>query len=326
MPAAAHGLDAAAAQAELRAGLRLRRNAYRDFALQRRHRQLGAQRSLRKADRQFAIQVAAVALEDRMLAHAHFHVEVAGRRAGRAGLALPAQANAVTVVDALGDLHGQRAGLLDASLAVALAAGILDRLPGTAAMRAGLLDREDAVLHAYLAVAMAGRALGHLAVGRAAAVAVMAIDLGRNFDLLADAEHGLLEIEIHDVAQVRPAPRAAAAAAIPSENVAEDVTEDVAHVPETGTATTTHAAFECRMPVLVVQGALVPVGEHLVGLLGLLEFVLRRRVVGATVRMIFHGQPTEGFLQFDFGDGAFHTQHFVVITLAHSASTCSSAP
>jgi hypothetical protein len=34
--------------------------------------------------------------------------------------------------------------------------------------------------------------------------------------------------------------------------------------------------------------------------------------------MVFHRQPTEGFLQFDFGDAALDAQHFVVVTLAHS--------
>src|SRR5690606_7561637 len=110
-----------------------------------------------------------------------------------------------------------------------------------------LLDREDAVLHAYLAVAMAGRALADLAIGRAAAVAMMAIDLGGNLDLLGDTEHRFLEVELHDVAQVRAAPRTAPAAA-PAEDVAENVAEDVAHVAEAGAAAAAHAAFEGRVP------------------------------------------------------------------------------
>ena len=61
--------------------------------------------------------------------------------------------------------------------------------------------------HAHAAVAGTGTALGHLAVFRAAAVAVMAIDLGGDLDLLLDAEHGLFEIQVHHVAQVGTAPR-----------------------------------------------------------------------------------------------------------------------
>ena len=318
MATAAHGLDAAAAQAELGAGLRLRRNADRHFAFQRRHRQFGAQRRLRKADRQFAVQVVAVALEDRMLAHVHFHIQIASRRSGRARLALPGQADAVTVVDAFGDLHGQRAGFFEATLAMAFPARLLDRLAAAAAVRAGLLDREDAVLHAHLTVAVAGLALADLAVLRTAAIAMVAVDLGRHLDLPADAEHGLLQVQLHDVAQVGSAPRTATPAATAAENVAEDVAENVADIAETGAAATAHAVLEGGMAVLVVHRALRGIGQYLVGLLGLLELVLRHRIVRAAVRMIFHRQPAEGFLQFGFADAALDAQHLVVVTLAHS--------
>jgi hypothetical protein len=119
---------------------------------------------LREADRQLAIKVVALTLEDRVFAHLHFHVQVAGRRAGRTRLTLPGQADAVTVVDALGDLHRQRAGFLDTTFAMALLARLFDRLTAATAMWACLLDREDAVLHAHLAVAVAGLALADLAV------------------------------------------------------------------------------------------------------------------------------------------------------------------
>jgi hypothetical protein len=41
---------------------------------------------------------------------------------------------------------------------------------------------------------------------------------------------------------------------------------------------------------LIVDGALARIGEHLVGLLALLESVLGLRVVGITVGMKFHRQ------------------------------------
>src|SRR5690242_2519202 len=188
VPAAAHRLYAAPAQAQLMAGLRLRRDGDFHLALQRGHRQLRAQRRLREADRHLAVQVVAVALEDRVLAHAHFHVEITRLGAGRTGLTLPGQANSVAVVDARGNAHRQFAHLFQASLAVAVLAGLLDGLAAAAAVRAGLLDREDAVLHAHAAVAVAGAALHSLAVGRAGAVAVVAIHLGRNLDGAFDTE------------------------------------------------------------------------------------------------------------------------------------------
>jgi hypothetical protein len=201
---------------------------------------------------------------------------------------------------------------------MAFLAWLLDRLASTAAMRAGLLDREDAVLHAHLAVAVAGLALADLAVFRAAAVAMVAVDLGRHLDLPADAEHGLFQIQFHDVTQIGAAPCASATATTATENVAKNIAKNIADIAETGAAAATHAMLERRMAMLVVHRAFLRVGQHFVGLLGFLELVLRSRIVRAAVRMVFHRQPSERLLQLDVADAAFDTQHFVVITLAHS--------
>src|SRR5690606_25147951 len=86
-----------------------------------------------------------------------------------------------------------------------------------------------------------------------------------------------------------------------------------------GATAATHAAFESRVAMLVVHRALVAVGKNLVGLLGLLEFLLRRGVVGTAIGVVFHRQPAKRLLQLDLGDGALDTQHLIVITLAHSS-------
>ncbi len=125
-------LHATAAHAELVSGLRFRRHGDRHLAFQRRYLQFRAERRLRKADRHFAVQVATFALEDLVLAHLHFDVEVAGRRTGGTGFALPGQADTVAVVDARGNPHGQGPRFLQAAFAMALLAGLLDRLAGAA--------------------------------------------------------------------------------------------------------------------------------------------------------------------------------------------------
>ena len=89
---------------------------------------------------------------------------------------------------------------------------------------------------------------------------------------------------------------------------------------ETGSAATAHATFKGRVAVLVVQRTLLRVRQHFVGLLGLLEFLLRRRIVRAAVRVVLHRQAAKGFLQIAFGDRALDTQDLVVITLAHSST------
>src|SRR5688572_18097209 len=144
--AAAHRLDAAVAQAELLAALRLGGNAQLHLAPERGHAHDIPEGGLRNADRHFAMEVVAVAFEDVVRTHAHLDVEVPGRRTGRARLALARQADAVAVVDARGDLDLQRLGPLDPPLPVAVATRRGDGLAATGAVRAGLLHREDAAL------------------------------------------------------------------------------------------------------------------------------------------------------------------------------------
>src|SRR5262249_22556943 len=93
--AAAHVAHALAAQAEQFARLRLGRNLDYRFAAERRHFEFRAERGLGKTDRHLAVEIVALALEDRVLAHVDFDVEIARRRAGRTGLALARQAHAI---------------------------------------------------------------------------------------------------------------------------------------------------------------------------------------------------------------------------------------
>src|SRR3546814_17765600 len=97
-----------------------------------------------------------------------------------------------------------------------------------------------------------------LAVLRARALARLALGQGRDLDPALDAGHGLLEVELHHVADVGAAARSARSAA--AEGVAEDVAEDIAHVGAAETARTGVAAapavLEPGVSVLVVHSAL----------------------------------------------------------------------
>src|SRR5512134_378172 len=118
----AHALDALAAQAEHPPGLRLRRNLHGRLAVEGGDVDLAAQRGDGEADRHLAMQVVAVALEDRVLAQVDDDVEVAGRTAVDARFTLAGEPNAVALVDTRRNLDRQRLLNLDAALAVALAA------------------------------------------------------------------------------------------------------------------------------------------------------------------------------------------------------------
>src|ERR1700683_4537697 len=98
----------------------------------------------------------AFALEDCMLLHANLDVQVAGRAAVAASLALAIQANAIAGIDARGYLDGQRLLLPDTPLAEAAIAGIGNDFAAAFAARTGLLDGEDGLLHPDLALAIAG--------------------------------------------------------------------------------------------------------------------------------------------------------------------------
>jgi hypothetical protein len=75
-----------------------------------------------------------------------------------------------------------------------------------------------------------------------------------------------------------------------------------------------------RVAELVVGGALLGVGENLVGLLGLLEFLLRGLVVRGAVRMVLHRELPIGLLDLLVGGVAVDAEHRVVIALFRHVS------
>src|SRR5690606_1546538 len=66
---------------------------------------------------------------------------------------------------------------------------------------------------------------------------------------------------------------------------------------------------------------LAGIGEHFVGLVGLLEFLFRRLVVRIAVGVVFHRQAAIGLLQLCLAGAALNPEHFVIITFGHKSST-----
>src|SRR5690606_14013145 len=125
---------------------------------QRRDLDLAAQCRGGEADRHLAVQVVAFALEHGVRADVDFHVQIPRPAAIDARFAVAAVTQAQALVDTGRNLQFQCLVALDAPRATAAAAGIGDHADGTVALGAGLLDREEALLHAYLTGAAAGRA------------------------------------------------------------------------------------------------------------------------------------------------------------------------
>ena len=76
------------------------------------------------------------------------------------------------------------------------------------------------------------------------------------------------------------------------------------------------------MAELVVGLALARIGEHLVGLLGLLELLLGLLgvVTLVAVRVVLHGQLAVGLLDVFLGGVLRHAEDFVVVALCHEWS------
>src|SRR4029077_2303551 len=95
---------------------------------------------------------------DRMLPHGDVHVQVTGRPAVAACLALARQPDSVAIVHACRHLHRQCPHLANPAAPGAFAAWLLDRGTGPAARGAGLLNREETLGYAYLTRTAAGLA------------------------------------------------------------------------------------------------------------------------------------------------------------------------
>src|SRR5258706_1988376 len=296
---AAHALDPLCLQPEGLAALGLGGHADLGRAVEGRDRDLAAERGGRERHRHLAMQVVVIALEYRVLLDVDLDVKVARRPAAHARLAFAGETHAITFVDAGGDFHRQRLLQLDPPGAGAGGAGVRNDAAAAMAARAGLRDGEGPLRHAHLAGAAAGRAgLGLAAGARAAAFARLARGHAGNADLGLEAVRRLLQRDLEVVAQVGAAEHGrASAAGAAAEDLAEDVAEDVAEAAHAGGARAGRMRIDAGVAELVVGRALAGVGENLVGLLRLLEVVLRLRVVRIAVRVPLHRQPAISLLE-----------------------------
>src|SRR5690606_8106688 len=100
--------------------------------------------------------MAAIALEDRVLAHSDLDVEIARRPAVATRLSFSGQANPIARIDTGWHLDVERLLLAHPSLPQTRVAGLADRLTSPLAARTGLLNRKEALLDAYLPDAVTG--------------------------------------------------------------------------------------------------------------------------------------------------------------------------
>src|SRR2546428_4007038 len=174
------------------------------------------------------MQVVAVALEYLVLLDVNLDIQIAGRAAVHARLAVAGRADPHAVVDAGRNLHFQRLVALDAAGAGTGRARLRNDLAGAVAFRAGLLDAEKALLHPHLAVAAAGGASDRRSAGLGAGtVTGIALVPRRYPDRGVEAVRRLLQRDLEVVAQIGAAIDLRTAATAAARTAAtEDVAED----------------------------------------------------------------------------------------------------
>src|ERR1700676_1223610 len=232
--AAAHVRHAASAQPVGRAGLRPRDDRNFDRAVDRVYRDRSAERRLRERDRDVQEQLRTVAPEARMLREAEIDVQIPGRTAARPRFAAARDADAASLVDARGNLDGQRPRAFDAAVTAALLAGRGDELAvaatfGTCGLRderaEGRLPRapRDAASTATLAACRTGSGT------RTARVTGFAGREMMERDLALGATIRFFEGDLQVVAQVRAALRSGRAgwAGTRTKKHVEDVAKSV---------------------------------------------------------------------------------------------------
>src|SRR5262249_47443597 len=189
--------------------------------------EFAAERRCHHRHRYAAVQVGAVALEERVGADRQEDIEVAVGAPTCPHLALASETDPGAVLDPGRDVDRERALPRHAAGADATRAGILDHLAAPLARDASALEREEALRLPNAAEAAAGSAgLGFGAGLGTGAGAGLAGDRGRQPHLRVLAGERLFQADFHVVAQVRPALPARTTAAAPAGH-AEQVVENV---------------------------------------------------------------------------------------------------
>ena len=154
-------------------------------------------------------------------------------------------------------------------------------------------------------------------------MALVAVLHAGDRDLLLRTEGRLFKRQLNARADVVALHGGAGAAARAAAAAAEKAAENIAEVAEIAESCTAERAasrirveirVDTREAVLIVARALIRIGEHLVGLVDLLEFFFRARIV-VHVRMILRGKLAVGALDIGVRRILFEAKDLIIISL-----------
>src|SRR5208283_2800908 len=229
------------------------------FSFKRRDHNLDAQGSLRKRNRNHAVQVVALAFKEGVLLDMQDNIQVTGWPAERARLTQTVETNSGAVLHSRRDIGFDRARAQQAPFAFALREGIGDYTARALAGWAGSSDAKKALLIPDLPSAITRPAIDWRFAGRCAVSAAPVAGLmAAHIHLLVGAEDRLIEFKVQVFAKIGSTLGAAPTTAALAEHLpeTEDVTEDVAKILEDGgieSSRTSAAAAYAGMSEAVIQ-------------------------------------------------------------------------
>ena len=309
-------------------------------AVERRHLDVGAADRLGDRQRHLDLEVVALALEDRRRRDVGDDVQVAGRPAVAARLALARQPDPRALAHARGDVHLVVLDRLLLAGAMAGRARVLDDRARSVAARARLGDREEPLALGLDPAALALRADLRRRAGLGARAAAGRTRLRRR-DAQRDLRAGdrLLEGDRDRRLQVGAAlgartGRAAAGAparagtargatAAAAEQVGEDVLEatEVARGEPAGRAARAATAAHPEHAAAVELLALLGVADDVVGRLDLLEALLGLGVARVVVRVVLADELAVRLLDLLLGRLLVDPEDLVGVGRRHAATT-----
>ena len=271
-----------------------------------------------------------------MRTHGDDDQQIARRAAVPAGVALPAQGDGLPVVNARGDGDLERLAAAELAAAVTGLAGLVDDPALAAAAPAGRgggheTERRLAALLHHAGAAAVGTDLGGRALFAAGAAAGVALLDALDADLLFAAEGSLLKADGDARAQALTALRRVGIRPCAAEAAAEKAAEDVAEVAEVEAARAVGSAARTRAVVrvyagkaeLVVARLLLGIGEHLVGLVDLLELLLGFLVAGVHVGVVLARQLFVCFFDLFLGSALGDAEDLIIVSFILSHRLCS---
>ena len=269
-----------------------------EFAREGRDRDIFAQNRLRKEDRDFEIDIVAVADEMAVLFDVERDVQIASH-AAFTRIAASRYAKAVARIDPGRDFDRHFFFRFHEAFAFTVGAFFARHRPLAVTRRTRLREGHEALAHIDLPLAAALRTAGDFALFGAGSFTAFARGFAAEGNLFFASENGLFETDAHLNAHVERkfvALGARLASAASAAEAVEHLFKDASQIVKSATSSTaSHTALQPFFSVSVINRALIVIAQNLIRFVAEFEFVLRFGIVWIAVGMIEFGHFAVGF-------------------------------